>query len=108
MRSDSIKNQSQEPRNEKKKSERSTGVNEQLKLMQSPVLRLFAYNSHFFGSFCFSRSIRAKRSPIFFTRSTVFSQRNFSRSAFFFFRQFSTSSQVTGVETVGSSLARKE
>src|SRR5689334_9610515 len=62
---------------------------------------------HFFGSFCFSFSTGAKRSPFFFTRATVWSDRNFSKSAFFFFKQFSTSSQVTGVETVGSSFARK-
>src|SRR4051812_23548329 len=66
------------------------------------------HRCHFFGSFCFSFSTDAKRSPCFLTRSTVFSQRNLSRSAFFFFRQLATSSQVTGVETVGSSLARNE
>src|ERR1700676_3298440 len=63
---------------------------------------------HFFGSFCFSFSTGANRSPSFPTRATVLSERNFNRSAFLFFRQLATSSQVTGVETVGSSLARSE
>src|SRR6266853_5314729 len=67
-----------------------------------------AYSSHFFGSFCFSFSTASKRSPIFSTRVRVLSERNFNKSAFFFFRQLATSSQVTGVETVGSSFARSE
>src|SRR5207237_8460161 len=66
------------------------------------------YNFRFFGSFCFSFSTVAKRSRIFSTRARVLSERNFKRSAFFFFKQLATSSQVTGVETVGSSLARRE
>src|SRR5207247_10311653 len=57
---------------------------------------------------CLSLSTSSKRSPIFSTRVRVLSERNFSSSAFFFFRQLATSSQVTGVETVGSSLARSE
>src|SRR6059058_5980932 len=65
------------------------------------------YSFHFLGSFCFSSSTGSKRSRSFSTRARTFSERNFKRSAFFFFRQFSTSSHVTGVETVGSSLARK-
>src|SRR5205814_4841800 len=75
-----------------------------------PVSRAHSVNARvefFFGSFCFNSSTGAKRSPIFSTRDNVLSERNFKRSAFFFFRQFATSSQVTGVETVGSSLARK-
>src|SRR5437016_11513276 len=67
-----------------------------------------AHSFHFFGGFCFSFSTGAKRSPIFFTRSRVFSERNFKRSGFLFFRQVATSSQLTGVETVGSSFARSE
>src|SRR5262249_51622093 len=67
-----------------------------------------AYTFHFFGSFCFSLSTGSKRSPFFSTRARTWSERNFKRSAFFFFEQLATSSQVTGVETLGSSLARSE
>src|SRR5207253_6295220 len=49
------------------------------------------YSFHFFGSFCFNSSTGAKRSPIFSTRDNVLADRNFSESAFFFFRQFATS-----------------
>ena len=66
------------------------------------------HTSHFFSSFCLSFSIGSKRSPIFSTRASTWSERNFSTSAFFFLKQFSTSFQVTGVETVGSSFARSE
>src|SRR5213595_3014314 len=72
------------------------------------LAQFILHGSNFFGSFCLSFSTGAKRSPIFFTRSRVLSERNFRRSAFFFFRQLATSSHVTGVETVGSSLARSE
>src|SRR3954452_13068731 len=66
------------------------------------------YSSHFFGSFCLSASTGSNRSPCFSTRASVWSERNFKSSAFFFFKQVSTSFQVTGVETVGSSFARNE
>src|SRR5207253_5930778 len=66
------------------------------------------YSFRFFGSLCFSFSTGSKRSPSFSTRARVLSERNFRTSALFFFRQLATSSQVTGVETVGSSLARSE
>src|SRR5438552_5516357 len=66
------------------------------------------YSFGFFGNPCLSFSTGSKRSPIFSTRARTLSERNFRRSALFFFRQLATSSQVTGVETVGSSLARSE
>src|SRR6266404_3822490 len=75
---------------------------------ESSLLKGPRHNFHFFGSFCFSFSTGSKRSAIFLTRSRVLSERNLRRSAFFFFRQLATSSHVTGVETVGSSLARSE
>ena len=64
--------------------------------------------SHFFGSRCLSVSTDSNKSPCFSTRTSVWSERNFKSSARFFFKQFSTSFQVTGVETVGSSFARNE
>src|SRR6266571_4489482 len=66
------------------------------------------HSFHFLGSFCLSSSIGSKRSPSFSTRARTLSERNFRRSAFFFFKQFSSSSHVTEVETVCSSLARSE
>src|ERR1700758_1169512 len=66
------------------------------------------YICDFFGSFCLSFSTGSKRSPRFSTRARTSPERNLKSSAFFFLRQFATSSQVTGVETVGSSLARSE
>src|SRR5438876_8351697 len=66
------------------------------------------HSFHFFGSFCFNFSTGSKISPCFSTRPRTLSERNLRRSAFFFFKQLATSSQVTGVETVGSSLARRE
>src|SRR6478752_1126158 len=68
----------------------------------------FDHVSHFFGSFCLSVSTGSNRSPCFSTRASVWSERNLKSSARFFFTQFSTSLQATGVETVGSSFARSE
>ena len=45
--------------------------------------------------------------PFSHTRREFGRNETSANSAFFFFRQFATSSQVTGVETVGSSFARK-
>ena len=61
----------------------------------------FSHVFHFFGNFCLSVSTASNRSPCFSTRARVCSERNLKRSARFFFKQFSTSLQVTGVETVG-------
>src|SRR6476646_11128812 len=66
------------------------------------------YSFHFFGSFCLSVYTSADRSPILSTRLRVSSQRKTSLRASFFFDVVSTSSQVTGVETVGCSRARSE
>src|SRR5258708_39841037 len=61
-----------------------------------------------FGSFCLMVSTGANRSPTFLTRSRTWAASKTSREASFFFRHFSTSSQLTGVETVGLSRARSE
>src|SRR6266850_2601414 len=74
---------------------------------ENPNNQRSIHSFHFFGNFCFSFSTGAKRSPCFSTRARTLSERNFSRSAFFLFKQLATSSHATGVETVGSSLARK-
>src|ERR1700674_5500647 len=60
------------------------------------------------GSFCFSFCTGSNRSPIFSTRASTSFASNTSRPASFFFSACSTSSQVTGVETVGCSRARRE
>src|SRR5438105_15370370 len=66
------------------------------------------YKSHFFGSFCLSVSTGSKRSPIFSTRWRTLSDGKTSSFAFFFLSVFATSSQLTGVETVGCCLARND
>src|SRR5208337_2633730 len=60
------------------------------------------------GSFCFSFSTGSKRSPIFSTRASTSLASKTKRPASFFFSACSTSSQVTGVDTVGCSRARSE
>src|ERR1700686_3674148 len=60
------------------------------------------------GSFCFNVITGANKSPIFSTREITCGASNTSRLASFFLNVRSTSSQVTGVETVGCSRARSE
>src|SRR3954471_15700162 len=61
-----------------------------------------------FGSSCSSSTTGANRSPWRSTRSSTSAESNVSRPASSLARASSTSSQVTGVETVGRSLARSE
>src|SRR6266851_2174872 len=60
------------------------------------------------GSFCFFLMIGSQRSPCLATRARTWAESNTSRLGSFFFRQFSTSSHVTGVDTVGRARARSE
>src|SRR5579862_920547 len=60
------------------------------------------------GRRCFNVSKGANKSPIFSTRFTVCIDSKISSVGSFFLRACSTSCQVTGVETVGRSLARSE
>src|SRR5260370_1123378 len=60
------------------------------------------------GSFCFFLDTGSKRSPSLATRLRTCSESNTSRLGSFAFRHFSTSSHVTGVETVARARARSE
>src|ERR1019366_8818461 len=60
------------------------------------------------GLFFFHFSTGSNRSPYFLARANTSSDSNTSKLASPFFRQTSTSSHLTGVETVGRSLARNE
>src|SRR5207302_4280048 len=60
------------------------------------------------GNFCLSFSTGSKRSPNLSTRSNTCGASKTSRLGSFFLNVRSTSSQVTGVETVGRSRARSE
>src|SRR6266481_5977648 len=60
------------------------------------------------GNFCFNFNTGACRSPIFSKRSRTCAASNTSELASFLRRARSTSSQETGVDTVGCSRARSE
>src|SRR5579863_957799 len=60
------------------------------------------------GNFCFNSSSGSNRSPIFSKRDMTFGASNTSKPASFFLSARSTSSQLTGVDAVGCSLARRE
>src|SRR5258708_5201427 len=60
------------------------------------------------GSFCFFLATGSKRSPSLATRLRTCSQSKTSRLGSFAFKHFSTSSHVTGVETVARARARNE
>src|SRR3954463_5604960 len=60
------------------------------------------------GSFCLSVSTGSKRSPNSATRLRAASESKASSCGSFLLKHFFTSSQVTGVETIGRSFARSE
>src|SRR6185312_13279730 len=63
-------------------------------------------SSRDFGSFCFFFATGSNRSPSLSTRFRTWSESKTSRLGFLALRHFSTSSHVTGVDTVGRARAR--